>query len=117
MEEYAREHGYRVSPPLLVDSEFNGLLPPLRDEEAAGLEKSLKQRGFAGHYGAILAWNNTILDGHARYEICVKHGLDYLVRDVQMDDRTSAMIHILDIQLSRKNLTPYEKAYIRGKPA
>jgi hypothetical protein len=115
IEDYARERGYRVSPPLLVDPEFNGLLPPLRDEEAAGLEKSLRREGYGGSYGAIVACNNIILDGHARYEICVKHGIDYLVRDVEMDSRTSAMIYIIDTQMGRKNLAPLEKVYVRTK--
>ncbi len=117
IEEYAREYGYRVSPPLLVDPEFDGLLPPLRDYEYAGLEELLKREGFQGASGAIVAWNNTILDGHARYEICVKHGFDYLVRDVDMDCRESAMIYIIDTQLGRKNCSPQEAAYMRGKAA
>ncbi|MDP9478337.1 MAG: DUF3102 domain-containing protein [Actinomycetota bacterium] len=99
MEEYARAYGH-------------GLLPPLQDSEYAGLEKSLIREGCRS---AIVAWNNIILDGHARYEICVKHGVDYLVRDVEMDGRTSAMVYIIDIQLGRKNLGPLEKAYVRTK--
>ncbi len=112
MEEYARAYGLRINPPLLVDTEFHGLLPPLQDSEYAGLEKSLIREGCRS---AIVAWNNIILDGHARYEICVKHGVDYLVRDVEMDGRTSAMVYIIDIQLGRKNLGPLEKAYVRTK--
>jgi len=114
MEEYARENGLRMNPPLLVDPEFHGLLPPLRDSEYAGLEKLIVREGCRN---AIVAWNNTILDGHARYEICVKHGVDYLVRDVDMDCRESAMIYIIDTQLGRKNYTPQELAYMRGKVA
>jgi len=110
MEEYAEAHGYRVSPPLLVDVEFSALLPALQDAEYAGLEKSLLHEGCRD---AIVAWNNTILDGHARYEICVKHGLDYLVCDKEMDSRTDAVIYIINSQLGRKNLSALEKAYVR----
>jgi hypothetical protein len=117
IEEYAREYGLRVSPPLLIDPEFDELLPPLRDHEYAGLEGILKRDGFRPHGGAIVAWNNTILDGHARYEICVKHGVDYLVRDVDMDCRESAMIYIIDTQLGRRNETPQEAAFRRGQAA
>lgn len=112
IEEYAAYYGYRVSPPLLVDAEFNALLPPLRDEEYAGLERSLLQEGCRN---AVIAWNNTILDGHTRYEICVKHGIDYLVADTEMESRNDAMIYIIDRQLNRKNLSLIEKAYLQSK--
>lgn len=114
MEEYAQAHGLRISPPLLVDAEFHALLPPLRDSEYAGLEKSIVREGCRD---AITAWNNTILDGHARYEICVKHGIDYLVRDVEISYRVEAMEYIIDVQMCRVNLSPYEIAYTRGKVA
>lgn len=112
IEEYARENGLRISPPLLVDAEFHSLLPPLRNSEYAGLEKSIVREGCRN---AITAWNNTILDGHARYEICVKHGIDYLVRDVELDGRLEAMEYIIDMQLCRVNLSPPEIAYTRAK--
>ncbi len=112
MEEYAAAHNLRVSPPLLVDAEFDGLLPPLADDEYAGLERSLLQEGC---HNAIIAWSNTILDGHARYEICVKHSIDYLVADKEMESRNHAMIYIIHQQLGRKNLSLIEKAHIHSK--
>lgn len=112
MEEYAAYHDYRISPPLLIDEEFRSLLPPHRPEEYTGLEKSIVEEGCRD---VIVAWNNTILDGHARYEICVKHGIDYLVLDKEIENRSAAMAHILEVQLGRKNLGPYQAAYIRGK--
>jgi hypothetical protein len=112
IEEYAAEHGYRVSPPLLIDAEFDGLLPPLADDEYAGLERNILEWGCTD---PIVAWNNTILDGHARYEICVKHSIDYLVRDKEMGSRDEAMVWIIDQQLGRKNLSHHKKIYIRAK--
>jgi Protein of unknown function (DUF3102) len=112
IEEYAAHYGYRISPPLLIDAEFDALLPPLAADEYAGLERSIVQEGCRD---PIIAWNNTILDGHARYEICVKHGIDYLVADKEMDSRNEAMIWIIDQQLGRKNLSDFEKVYIRAE--
>jgi hypothetical protein len=112
IEEYAQARGYRVSPPLLIDAEFNGLLPPLTDEEYVGLERNILEWGCDN---AIIAWNNTILDGHARYEICVKHGIDYLVCDKEMDSREEAMIYIIKQQFGRVNLSSVEKCYMQTK--
>ena len=110
MDEYARHRGYRVSSPLLVDKEFRDLLPPLAPEEYAGLERSLAEDGCQK---PIVAWDNIVLDGHARYEICVRRGIKYMVRDVEMEDRLAAKIYIIDAQLGRTNLNPVEKAYVR----
>ncbi len=110
MEEYARYLGYRVNPPLVVDGEFRDLLPPLSPEEYAGLERSLAEDGCRK---PIVAWDNTVLDGHARYEICVRRGIKYMVRDVEMEGRLAAKIYIIDAQLNRTNVSPVEKAHLR----
>ncbi len=52
---------------LKIDSEFQSLIPPLTPEELAGLEDSLKSEGCRD---ALVVWNDTIVDGHNRYEIC-----------------------------------------------
>ena len=110
VEEYAHYHGYLISPPLLIDEEFRDLLPPMAPEEYAGLERSLAEDGCRK---PIAAWNGTILDGHARYEICARRGIKYMVRNVEMEDRLAAKIYIIDAQLNRNNLSPVEKACVR----
>lgn len=112
IEEYASDHGYRVSPPLLIDPEYHEILPPHQPDEYAGLERSILREGCRD---AIAACNNTILDGHARYEICTKHGIKFLVRDVEKSNRHECLMYIIDAQMGRVNLSYLEKAYARGK--
>lgn len=112
IEEYARARGYRVSPPLLIDPEYHEILPPHQPDEYAGLERSILREGCRD---AIAACNSTILDGHARYEICTKHGIKFLVRDVEKSNRHECLMYIIDAQMGRVNLSYLEKAYARGK--
>jgi ParB-like chromosome segregation protein Spo0J len=110
--EHAPPLTFRISPPLVVDAEFHGLLPPHEDYEYAGLERSIVEEGC---HNPIVAWNNIILDGHARYEICVKHGIDYEVFDKELAGRTEAKLYILDQQLNRKNLSFHEQILLCEK--
>ena len=57
-----------------IDTEFKNLIPPLTAEEYAGLEESILNEGCRD---AIVLWGETIIDGHNRYEICTKHGVDF----------------------------------------
>ena len=54
---------------LNIDPEFKNLIRPLRREEYRQLELNLVMEGCRED---IIAWNDTILDGHNRYEICNK---------------------------------------------
>ena len=54
---------------LNIDPEFKNLIRPLRREEYRQLELNLVMEGCRED---IIAWNDTIVDGHNRYEICNK---------------------------------------------
>ena len=54
---------------LKIDPEFKNLIRPLRREEYRQLELNLVREGCRED---IVVWNDTIVDGHNRYEICNK---------------------------------------------
>jgi hypothetical protein len=47
--------------------------------------------------------------------ICQEYGLPYTVRTIALADLTAAKAWILAHQLGRRNLTPEQTAYLRGK--
>ena len=59
---------------LTVNTGFESLIPPLREEELAGLEQSILTDGCRD---PLVIWNNTIIDGHHRYAICTKHSIPF----------------------------------------
>jgi len=92
---------------LQVDEEFKNLIPALTDDERALLEKSILREGLRE---PILTWNGVIIDGHNRYEICKKHNIPIKMKELQFSSRDEAILWILNNQLGRRNLTPYQKA-------
>lgn len=97
---------------LKIDPEFKNLIPPLLPEERAGLEKSLLEEGCRD---SIVVWNETIIDGHNRYELCNKHFIDFGIVDMKFDNRDDVIEWIYQNQLSRRNLTDEKRTYLIGK--
>ena len=57
-----------------------------------------------------------VLDGHNRYAICTQRTLEFDVRyQRQLATREEAINWIIANQLGRRNLTPEQKSYLRGK--
>ena len=68
---------------IVIDSEFQSLIPPLSDDEYDRLEKSLTENGYQDWREPIITWNGTIIDGHNRYHICDEHGIMMVCDEVQ----------------------------------
>lgn len=90
-----------------IDSEFQSLISPLTDDEYQRLEKSILTEGVRE---PIITWNDTIIDGHNRYNICQKHGIDCPHVERAFESRDAAKIWICENQLGRRNLEPGQKA-------
>ncbi|WP_296174212.1 hypothetical protein [uncultured Brevundimonas sp.] len=57
-----------------IDSEFRAYIPPLSDEERQQLEANIVADGCRD---PLLVWDDVLIDGHNRYEICTRLGLAY----------------------------------------
>ena len=86
-----------------IDTEFKSLIPSLTTEEYEQLEQNILENRKC--YDAIILWNSIIVDGHNRYEICIKHGIEFMIKDLHLPSREAAKIWILENQLGRRNLT------------
>jgi site-specific DNA-methyltransferase (adenine-specific) len=96
--------------PLIIDAEFRALIPPLRPEERAGLEASLRAEGCRD---PIVVWHNIIVDGHNRYDICEAHKILYETTELDSSlDREAVKLWIRRNQLARRNLTDDQRAAV-----
>lgn len=93
-----------------IDSEFESLVPPMTDDEYRRLERSILAYGVRA---PIITWNGVILDGHSRYKICKKHGIEFETREVELDTRADAMRWIVNKELLMRNFTPARRQHRR----
>lgn len=98
-------------PTITIDPEFHSLIPPLTPEELSGLAESLRREGCRD---PLAVWpsesRNLLLDGHNRYEICRRLGIAYHIVAVACRNRDEARVWIIRQQLSRRNLSAYQRA-------
>lgn len=94
---------------LIIDFEFQSLIPPLSDDEFKRLEKSILAEGVRE---PIITWNNTIIDGHNRYTVCQKHGIKFNTAPRKFASRDAAKIWIIENQFGRRNLSKYDRSVL-----
>ncbi|MDX5584306.1 MAG: hypothetical protein QNK20_05165, partial [Aureibaculum sp.] len=58
----------------VINQEFKKLIPKLSIEEFNQLEKNIISDGCRD---PLVLWDDTIIDGHNRFEICNKHGIEF----------------------------------------
>jgi len=99
---------------IIIDPEIQALIPPLREEERALLEESLRTEGCRD---PLVAWagHNILLDGHNRKEFCDRLRLEYAVTEITLPDRDAACDWVDANQLGRRNLTPDQLSVLRGR--
>ena len=56
--------------PLKIEPQFKNLIRPLQRKEYLQLEQNILSEGCRD---PIILWNGVIVDGHNRYEICMRH--------------------------------------------
>jgi len=87
---------------LNIDNEFKTLIPPLASDEYDQLAKNLIDEGCRD---ALVVWNDTILDGHNRYSICLENKIPYAVKEMDFETREEAIEWIIRNQFGRRNLS------------
>lgn len=103
-----------------IDSEFQALIPPLSAEERAQLEANLLADGCRD---PLVLWetedgHNILIDGHNRYEICTRNGIEYGIEEMLFDSRSDVIEWIIKNQFGRRNLSDYQRGVLalRMKP-
>lgn len=95
-----------------VNEEFRKLIPALSDEEFTQLERNCLQDGIRD---AIVVWNDTIIDGHNRYEIAKKHGLEFRTESKEFDTEGEVKEWMIMHQFGRRNLSVWDRSQLALK--
>lgn len=92
---------------LRIDEEFKTLIPPLDEEEFRLLEESIIRDGCDT---PLTVWNDTIIDGHNRYKICIANDVPFKVVKKEFNSREEVIRWMLVHQLGRRNLNSYQRS-------
>ena len=101
--------------PFIIDPEFAALLPVLADDEE--LTASINSQGCQQ---ALTVWPQAkgkplLVDGHRRFRVCSRLGKPYQIKHKSFASREEAKDWMIREQLARRNVTPAEASYLRGK--
>ena len=97
---------------LKIDNELKDLLPPQTEEEHKILEESIKKDGCTN---PLITWNDYIVDGHNRYEICEKYKIGFEEIKLGYNTKDEIIMWMLENQLGRRNLTDVQRIIIAEK--
>jgi len=102
---------------ILIDKEFESLIPPLSAEEFQQLEENCLRDGIRD---ALIVWeqdgNDILIDGHNRFRIVGKHPtIHFDVKRMQFANRNEAIRWIILNQFGRRNLSAYDRSILALK--
>jgi len=97
---------------LKINDELKKLIPPLQPEEYSLLQESIIKDGCRD---ALILWEDTLIDGHNRYEICQNNDVPFDTIDMHFDNILDVQEWMINNQFSRRNLPLYERARLALK--
>lgn len=95
-----------------IREDFKSLIPPLGPDEFLQLERNCVRDGIRD---PLIIWGDVLIDGHNRYEIAKKHNLEYKTISMDFPDDTAAKMWVIQNQLGRRNLPPYDRSVLALK--
>jgi ParB-like chromosome segregation protein Spo0J len=101
----------KIMKDIIIDEEFQFLLPPLDADSIIKLEESILKHGCRN---PLVLWNNTLIDGYNRYKILQYHDLPFNTVNMEFDNREEVKIWIIENQIAQRNLNSIKLSYFRG---
>lgn len=95
---------------LMIDEEFRNRLPPADAVSDLALLTSLKKDNGPQDSLKVWAGTNTIIDGHRRHKLCLVHGWEFRVDEVELDDRESVLRWIDQRCAANRTLNKFERS-------
>ncbi|MDQ1812886.1 hypothetical protein RBA41_06165 [Massilia sp. CCM 9210] len=95
---------------ITINEELRSFIDPLTANEYAALERSLLAEGCRD---ALVLWNDVLIDGHNRYEICQKHHIEFkTVQNATFATLDDVMLWMIDNHLARRSVSDYQRGVL-----
>jgi N6-adenosine-specific RNA methylase IME4 len=92
-----------------IKKEFKDLIPELSPEEFKQLESNCIKDGIRE---PIIIWSGFIIDGHNRYEIAQKNGLEFKIINKDFQNENEVKEWMILNQFGRRNLSNYQRSVL-----
>lgn len=94
---------------LQINEEYKNFIRPLQKEELEALEENLKKNGC--REPITILEDNTIIEGHNRYNICRKHNIEYSTFvQKSLDTEADIKLWMLYNQIGKRNYTKFDRS-------
>ena len=81
---------------LKILPEFKNLIRPLKKKEYLQLEANILSDGCRD---PIVVWKRYIIDGHNRYEICMRHGIPFEILEMEFACKEAVLAWICIVEI------------------
>lgn len=97
---------------VVIDPEFQSLIPPLSQDEYRQLEENCRRDGILD---SLKVWHGILIDGHNRFRISEEWDLNYRTEEMDFPDRNAVIRWIILNQFGRRNLSAYDRSLLALK--
>ncbi len=95
---------------IIVNEDLKAYIDPLTPEEYEALERSILSEGCRD---ALVLWGDTLVDGHNRHAICLKHDLPFrTLQSTQFNSLEDVHLWMIDQHLGRRSVSDFQRGVL-----
>ena len=95
---------------ITINEVLRSYIDPLTANEYAALERSLLAEGCRD---ALVLWDDVLIDGHNRHEICRRHGIAFnTVQNASFGSLDDVMLWMIDNHLARRSVSDFQRGVL-----
>jgi hypothetical protein len=95
---------------ITVNEELLAYIDPLTPDEHEALERSLLAEGCRD---ALVLWGDVLVDGHNRYGICTRHGIEFnTVQNTAFKSLDDVHLWMIDQHLGRRSVSDFQRGVL-----
>ncbi|MYN47459.1 hypothetical protein GTP23_20655 [Pseudoduganella sp. FT93W] len=93
-----------------INETLRSYIEPLTQAEYTALEQSILQEGCRD---ALVLWQDVLVDGHNRYQICQQHGIPFKVTEnTSFRNLEDVKLWMIDNNLGRRSISDYQRGVL-----
>jgi len=93
-----------------INDELRGYIEPLTENEYQSLERSLLAEGCRD---ALVLWDDVLVDGHNRYQICQQHGIPFkVIENTAFRSADDVKLWMIENNLGRRSISDFQRGVL-----